>query len=205
MQDVTNTPDLFHLTETELFKNLRQGLLTEDLSLHLRDFIIRVHEVANPNMANKAFVMDALIITDIEFRYIKTQEHMARANKALVEMVEKAHEYLLHKIEQLRSNCPTIQPVVSANPIDDVNLSWKGNKSEFVQICHALKVARLFGEESQAKIIRVLAKACNVNIDDQYARNCISSFQSRSQHSGKIISKLSSAVKNILPCLDDND
>lgn len=31
MQDVTNTPDLFHLTETELFKNLRQGLLTEDI------------------------------------------------------------------------------------------------------------------------------------------------------------------------------
>lgn len=40
MQDVTNTPDLFHLTETELFKILRQRLLTEDILSIMRRVIM---------------------------------------------------------------------------------------------------------------------------------------------------------------------
>jgi len=203
MQDVTNTPDLFHLTETEFFKNLRQGLLTEDLSLHLRDFMIRVHEVSTPKSSNRSFILDVLVITDIEFRRLKSQDYMYSANQALVGMVEMAHEYLCHKIEQIRNELPTIQLVEKENMVEDVNLNWRGNKSEFIQICHALKVAKLFGETSQAKIIRVLAKACNVDIDAQYARNCISGLQSRAQGSKGVLGKLVCAVKNILPDFDE--
>lgn len=205
MQEAITTPDLFHLTETEFFKNLRQGLLSEDLSLHLRDFMIRVHEVATPHSTNRAFVLDVLVITDIEFRRLKSQESMFTANKALVSMVEMAHEYLCHKIEQVRKDLPSIQPVAKEEIVEDVNLNWRGNKSEFIQICHALKVAKLFGETSQAKIIRVLAKACNVDIDAQYARNCISGLQSRAQGSKGVLGKLVCAVKNILPDYDDED
>lgn len=199
MQEVTNTPDLFHLTETEFFKNLRQGLLTEDLSLHLRDFMIRVHEVATPNSSNRSFILDVLVITDIEFRRLRSQDYLYSANHALVGMIEMAHEYLCHKIEQVRKDFPSIQTISKDEIVEDICLNWKGNKSEFIQICHALKVAKLFGETSQAKIIRVLAKACNVDIDAQYARNCISGLQSRAQGSKGVLGKLVCAVKNILP------
>lgn len=195
----TTPPNLFHLTDTPFFENLRQGLLSEDLHIQLRDFIVRVHNVASGIAKGNAFSLDTMLIAEIELKKLKSIHQLHEANKALAASVEAAHDYLREKIEEVRSELPNLKLIRKEKAIDELILKWEGNKSEFVEICQALKLANLFGTTPQAKIIRVLGKACGVDVDAQYARNRIFNFQCRSPKSPSVIKKMLSAVQNIVP------
>ena len=52
--------DLFHLTNLEVFKNLRQGLFSSDLPAQLTDLIITIHEVTSSNSPMHNYALELL-------------------------------------------------------------------------------------------------------------------------------------------------
>lgn len=183
MQEETHTPDLFHLTETEFFKNLRQGLLTEDLHIYLRDFIVKVHEVANPHSSHQAYALDAMLIADIEFKKFKSLDMLASANKAMVATVDMAHEFLLHKMEEVRKQIPTFKPTPKKKCVEGIDLRWRGTKTEFSELCYALKVGGFLGNGvSMNEIVRTLSDAFNADVSTDYAKSRIHMSKCRSEN-----------------------
>lgn len=183
MKDDITPPDLFHLTETEFFKNLRQGLLTEELNLQLRDFMVRVHQVSAPGATDPYLLLDMLMITQMELDTIGSSAHRLSVNQALADTVAKAHSYLLHKIEQVRTTHKGIIITPPEESISDISLKWRKDKTSFVELVHSLELGQYFGDASRATILKGLAKACNVSIDEAYANNRINLFASRGKKS----------------------
>lgn len=183
MQEVTNTPDLFHLTETEFFKNLRQGLLSEDLRIHLRDFIVRVHKISAPGATDPYLLLDMLMITQLELGTIEGVEDRMKVNKVIADTVAHAHSFLMHKIEQVRKAQPDFTITPQIDSINEVSLKWDKDKTSFIELVHSLEVAKYFGTASRATILKTLSKAFNVNVDEAYANNRISQFASRGKKS----------------------
>lgn len=171
-------PNIFHLTETPFFESLRQGLQAEDIHIRLRDFIVRVQEVSNPTNGDPSFILDMLVLTEIELQVLRNSERMAKANAAIALAVEKAHGFLCHKMEQVRHAMPPFQSIPAEDSISDVSLEWKGDKTQFVMLCHALQVSKFFGKASRASILKVLGKALNVKVDQAYANNRINALPS---------------------------
>lgn len=198
--------DIFALTKTRLFQKLKDGLYHETKDVDVQEFLLTVHEVTNDSTSERKFVLDALIIADIEFKQIKTSEQIQAANLALVSMVEKAHSFVLHKIEECKANLGTFTPVPVSRSIEGVNLTWTRNKSEFSALCYALKVGECFGKNiSQADIVRTLSKTFNVEVTPDYAKKRIyeSKMSTLKRKTGvAFLERLAAALKNLL-CGDE--
>lgn len=200
--------DIFALTETPLFRKLRDGLYSETDNVDVQEFLLTVHEVTNDSTSERTFVLDALIIADIEFTQIKNSDQLLAANRALASLVEKAHRFVLHKIEEYKSNLGNFKSTPSAESLSTVNLTWVRNKSEFSALCYALKVGECFGQNiSQADIVRTLSKAFNVEVTPDYAKKRIyeSKMSTLKRKTGvAFLERLVAALRNLL-CGDEDD
>lgn len=163
--------DIFALTETEFFRKLRQGLLDENLHVDAKEFLLCVHEVSSPSTPDQSFVLDALIIAEIELQKIMEMQIPEESNQALTAMVKAARKYILHKIEAHKSGINGFVASSESNPLSSLSLNWKGDKTEFMELCYALKIGKCFGEHtSTADIVRTLAKVFNVEVTPDYAK-----------------------------------
>lgn len=198
--------DIFALTKTPLFSKLREGLYNETKDVDVQEFLLTVHEVTNDSTSEKTFVLDALIIADIEFKQMKTTDRQIAANRALASLVEKAHSFVLHKIEECRANLGNVKTVPTAESLSAVNLTWVRNKSEFSALCYALKVGECFGKNiSQADIVRTLSKAFNVEVTPDYAKKRMyeSKMSTLKRKTGvAFLERLVAALRNLL-CGDE--
>lgn len=96
--------NILALTETEFFKKLRKGLHDEDLHVDLRDFMIHIHEVTLPENSNRAIILDALVIADIEFRILINQKEKEKVNADVITIIKAAQDFLLHKLEECKKH-----------------------------------------------------------------------------------------------------
>ena len=69
----TRRLDLFHLTNLEVFKNLRQGLFSAELPAQLTDLIITIHEVTATGSPMHNYALELLTIADIQLSEIKSR------------------------------------------------------------------------------------------------------------------------------------
>ena len=193
--------DIFALTETEFFRKLRQGLLDEDLHVDAKEFMLSVYEVTSPASPDKAFALDALIIAEIELQKIMAMQLPNETNRALAAMVEAARKYILHKIESHKSGLDGFVAASDENPLSSLSLDWNGDKTEFMELCYALKIGKCFGEHtSTADIVRILAKVFNVEVTPEYAKKRFyeSKYRgSRKSHTA-FLDKLKSCVRNFI-------
>lgn len=195
--------DIFALTETELFKKLRQGLLNEDLHVDAKEFMLCVHEVTNPESPTRAFALDALIIADIELQKIKEAKLFDEANRALAQTVEAAHKYVLFKIEAHKNNLIQFKPVKKADSVSSVTLGWRGDKTEFMELCYDLKIGEMVGDEtSQADVIRVLAGVFGVDVTPDYCKKRFYELKVRSERKSKV-ALLDKMAKRVLANLKE--
>lgn len=186
----SKTADLFHLTETEFFKNLRQGLLSEDLHVHLRDLIISIHEVTAPNSPYSHCALEMLICADLSFAIFKNNDTLGKANKALADAVDRAHQYVLNKLNSLGAGCQYVKP--QGDPLVKSQLTWTRDKSRFAQFCHMVKVGKLVhSEDTMEDIVQVLGPVFGLDMSTQYVRNRISAL------------KYIDADKSMTPFLDE--
>lgn len=163
--------DIFALTETEFFKKLREGLHNGETSVDVNAFFLQVHEVTNPNSPNKEYALDALVIADIEFKKIKNSQQIETINEHLVHAIEAAHQFVQYKIERHKREGITFNPAPIKDKIKKVDLHWAGDKTEFVELCYALKVGNYFGSKvTAADVVRGLSEAFNVPITVGYAK-----------------------------------
>lgn len=166
--------DIFVLTDTPFFEKLRQQLKDEDLHVEGREFLLMVHEITKPSSAVKTFALDALIIADIEFRHIKSTQELHAANRALADMVDKAHRYVLHKIEECKASGVTFVEVPDESKIESISVDWNRTKSEFSLLCYVLKLAQSFAPKTtQAAIVKSLSSAFNADVSPEYAKKII--------------------------------
>lgn len=90
--------DLFHLTNLEVFKNLRQGLFSESLPAQLTDLIISIHGVTSTDSPMRHHALELLTIADIQFAEIKSRLMLDQVNEALASAFNTAHNYVARKL-----------------------------------------------------------------------------------------------------------
>lgn len=164
-------PNLFHLTETPFFENLRQGC-TENLELHLQDFIIEVYDVSSPNSAHRVYALDALILANIRLNSLKRSGLLESTNAAIASIVDTASDYLMHRISEASKNLPPFQPTPKAKSLREVQLRWSGNKTEFTELCYALHVGGFLGQDATVKeIVETLSEVFNADVTPEYAKS----------------------------------
>lgn len=194
--------DIFVLTETPLISKFRKGLLKEDCHVDVRDFILTVHEVTKSSANEREYVLEALVIADIEFRHLKSVHDLNKANRVLAGMVEQAHNYVLHKIDEHKNNLGTFVAAKEEEIIDMVDLTWIRSKSELAALSYALRVGQCFSpKDSQKDIVEALAKAFNVDMTMEYAKKRIyeSKMSVREHKTGiAFLERLLAAIKYVL-------
>lgn len=185
---MSDDPTIFHLMETEFVKNIRQEIPTEDLHLKLRDFMIYIHEVTLPNATNRSFMLDALVVADIEFRTILTIKQKEQASDEILIIIKAAQEFLSHKLEQYK-NCDITFSASSMPTAESINkdtkrLVWQRDKSDFNQLCYGLALGKCFGEGiTVTDVADVLEEAFNVSQKRNYLYKTISNLKERSRKS----------------------
>ncbi|WP_289189338.1 hypothetical protein, partial [Xylanibacter rodentium] len=94
----TRRLDLFHLTNLEVFKNLRQGLFSAELPAQLTDLIITIHEVTATGSPMHNYALELLTIADIQLSEIKSRMMLNQVNEALASAFNTAHSYVSRKL-----------------------------------------------------------------------------------------------------------
>lgn len=170
--------DLFHLTNLEVFKNLRQGLFSSDLPAQLTDLIITIHVVTSANSPMHNYALELLTIADIQFSEIKSRMMLNQVNEALASALNTAHSYVVRKLQSLSSMvgfsaAPETQDIKST-------LRWRKPKSHFAHLCHAIKVGGcIMDDDSFSELVRNMAAALNLDVSVHYVNNIISSLKSK--------------------------
>lgn len=168
--------DLFHLTNLEVFKNLRQGLFSESLPAQLTDFIISIHGVTSTDSPMRHYALELLTIADIQFSEIKSRMMLNQVNEALASAFNTAHNYVVRKLQTL-SSVTGFTPETDASEIKS-NLRWRKPKSHFAHLCHAIKVGGcIMDDDSFSELVRNMAAALNIDVSVHYVNNIISSLK----------------------------
>lgn len=170
--------DLFHLTNLEVFKNLRQGLFSESLPAQLTDLIISIHGVTSTDSSMRHYALELLSIADIQFAEIKSRMMLDQVNEALASALNTAHNYVVRKLQTL-SSVTGFTPETDASEIKS-NLRWRKPKSHFAHLCHAIKVGGcIMDDDSFSELVRNMASALNIDVSVHYVNNIISSLKSK--------------------------
>lgn len=170
--------DLFHLTNLEVFKNLRQGLFSESLPAQLTDLIISIHGVTSTDSPMHHYALELLTIADIQFAEIKSRMMLDQVNEALASAFNTAHNYVVRKLQTL-SSVTGFTPETGASEIKS-NLRWRKPKSHFAHLCHAIKVGGcIMDDDSFSELVRNMASALNIDVSVHYVNNIISSLKSK--------------------------
>lgn len=170
--------DLFHLTNLEVFKNLRQGLFSESLPAQLTDLIISIHGVTSTDSPMRHYALELLSIADIQFSEIKSRMMLDQVNEALASAFNTAHNYVARKLQAL-SSVPGFTPNTGEPEIKST-LRWRKPKSHFAHLCHAIKVGGcIMDDDSFSELVRNMASALNLDVTVHYVNNIISSLKSK--------------------------
>lgn len=185
--------NILALTETEFFKKLRKGLHDENLHLELRDFMIHIHEVTLPDSFNRAIILDALVVADIEFRILISQKEKEQVSADVIAIIKAAQEFLLHKLEVCKKyNLDlTMTKVDNNTPVSEVNevksqkqLVWKRGLSDFNQLCYGLTLGRSFDPDvTVTDVADVLSLAFNISYRRNYLYKTLNNLKERSKKS----------------------
>ena len=199
--------DLFHLTNLEVFKNLRQGLFSESLPAQLTDLIISIHGVTSTDSPMRHYALELLTIADIQFSEIKSRMMLDQVNEALASAFNTAHNYVVRKLQTL-SSVTGFTPETDASEIK-CNLRWRKPKSHFAHLCHAIKVGGcIMDDDSFSELVRNMASALNLDVSVHYVNNIISSlkFKQSSKSVTEFLDGLRKGVEeDIRRRLDDED
>lgn len=170
--------DLFHLTNLEVFKNLRQGLFSESLPAQLTDLIISIHGVTSTDSPMRHHALELLTIADIQFAEIKSRMMLNQVNEALASAFNTAHNYVVRKLQTI-SSVTGFTTNTDASEIKS-NLRWRKPKSHFAHLCHAIKVGGcIMDDDSFSELVRNMAAALNLDVTVHYVNNIISSLKSK--------------------------
>lgn len=199
--------DLFHLTNLEVFKNLRQGLFSESLPAQLTDLIISIHGVTSTDSPMRHYALELLTIADIQFSEIKSRMMLNQVNEALASAFNTAHNYVVRKLQTL-SSVTGFTPETDASEIKS-NLRWRKPKSHFAHLCHAIKVGGcIMDDDSFSELVRNMAAALNIDVSVHYVNNIISSlkFKQSNKSVTEFLDGLRKGVEeDIRRRLDDED
>lgn len=187
--------DLFHLTNLEVFKNLRQGLFSESLPAQLTDLIISIHGVTSTDSPMRHHALELLTIADIQFAEIKSRMMLNQVNEALASAFNTAHNYVVRKLQTI-SSVTGFTTNTDASEIKS-NLRWRKPKSHFAHLCHAIKVGGcIMDDDSFSELVRNMAAALNIDVTVHYVNNIISSLKSK-QSSKSVTEFLDSLRKGV--------
>ncbi len=170
--------DLFHLTNLDVFKNLRQGLFSESIPAQLTDLIITIHGVTATDSPMRHYALELLSIADIQFSEIKSRMMLDQVNEALASAFNTAHNYVARKLQAL-SSVPGFTPNTGEPEIKST-LRWRKPKSHFAHLFHAIKVGGcIMDDDSFSELVRNMASALNLDVTVHYVNNIISSLKSK--------------------------
>lgn len=199
--------DLFHLTNLEVFKNLRQGLFSESLPAQLTDLIISIHGVTSTDSPMRHHALELLTIADIQFAEIKSRMMLNQVNEALASAFNTAHNYVVRKLQTLSSVTGFTQD--TEVPEIKSTLRWRKPKSHFAHLCHAIKVGGcIMDDDSFSQLVRNMASALNIDVSVHYVNNIISSlkFKQSNKSVTEFLDGLRKGVEeDIRRRLDDED
>lgn len=199
--------DLFHLTNLEVFKNLRQGLFSESLPAQLTDLIISIHGVTSTDSPMRHHALELLTIADIQFAEIKSRMMLNQVNEALASAFNTAHNYVVRKLQTL-SSVTGFTPDTEVPEIKST-LRWRKPKSHFAHLCHAIKVGGcIMDDDSFSQLVRNMASALNIDVSVHYVNNIISSlkFKQSNKSVTEFLDGLRKGVEeDIRRRLDDED
>lgn len=199
--------DLFHLTNLEVFKNLRQGLFSESLPAQLTDLIISIHGVTSTESPMRHHALELLTIADIQFAEIKSRMMLNQVNEALASAFNTAHNYVVRKLQTI-SSVTGFTTNTDASEIKS-NLRWRKPKSHFAHLCHAIKVGGcIMDDDSFSELVRNMAAALNIDVSVHYVNNIISSlkFKQSNKSVTEFLDGLRKGVEeDIRRRLDDED
>ncbi len=203
----TRRLDLFHLTNLEVFKNLRQGLFSAVLPAQLTDLIITIHEVTATGSPMHNYALELLTIADIQFSEIKSRMMLDQVNEALASAFNTAHNYVVRKLQTI-SSVTGFTTNTDASEIKS-NLRWRKPKSHFAHLCHAIKVGGcIMDDDSFSELVRNMAAALNIDVSVHYVNNIISSlkFKQSNKSVTEFLDGLRKGVEeDIRRRLDDED
>lgn len=199
--------DLFHLTNLEVFKNLRQGLFSAELPAQLTDLIISIHGVTSTDSPMRHHALELLTIADIQFAEIKSRMMLNQVNEALASAFNTAHNYVVRKLQTI-SSVTGFTTNTDASEIKS-NLRWRKPKSHFAHLCHAIKVGGcIMDDDSFSELVRNMAAALNIDVSVHYVNNIISSlkFKQSNKSVTEFLDGLRKGVEeDIRRRLDDED
>lgn len=199
--------DLFHLTNLEVFKNLRQGLFSESLPAQLTDLIISIHGVTSTDSPMRHYALELLTIADIQFAEIKSRMMLNQVNEALASAFNTAHNYVVRKLQTI-SSVTGFTTNTDASEIKS-NLRWRKPKSHFAHLCHAIKVGGcIMDDDSFSELVRNMAAALNIDVSVHYVNNIISSLKFKQSNTSvtEFLDGLRKGVEeDIRRRLDDED
>lgn len=185
--------NILALTETEFFKKLRKGLHDEDLHVDLRDFMIHIHEVTLPENSNRAIILDALVIADIEFRILINQKEKEKVNADVITIIKAAQDFLLHKLEECKKHhlnlvMTPIGEDASVSEIREIKsrkqLIWRRDLADFNQLCYGLTLGESFDPDvTVTDVADALSHTFNVKYRRNYLYKTLNNLKERSKKS----------------------
>lgn len=185
--------NILALTETEFFRKLRKGLPPEDLHVDLRDFMIHIHEVTLPENSNRAIILDALVIADIEFRILINQKEKEKVNADVIAIIKAAQDFLLHKLEECRRHNLNLvmTPIGDDASVTEVreiksrkHLIWRRDLADFNQLCYGLTLGKSFDPDiTVTDVADALSYTFNVKYKRNYLYKTLNNLKERSKKS----------------------
>lgn len=171
---------LFSLSEAKFIKELMAGQ-NDNLHISYQDFVLQVVELCT-TAKGKGYAISALLLAEVEISSIQTALLRDQVNYALVSFIDKA----LHFVRNTMANYKEIDFTVTPpdDTLEDIDLNWKSNKTDLVEIGYAFKVGKCFGDEHGAvELVQKLARLFKVEMTDNYIYKKFSEMRTRARNS----------------------
>ena len=172
--------DVFSLTETEFFRLLTEGN-NENLHIAYKDFVLQVSEICS-KITHKGYVITALLYAEVEIQHLQTARQRGEVNQELAAFINKALHFVHHTLNHYKEMEIAMIPVDDC--FDSINLEWNADKTDFMELCYALKIGKCLNSDATVTdIMKALAKAFNLNVNPNYLHKRFTELKSRSKKS----------------------
>lgn len=172
--------DLFSLTETEFFQKLTEGK-NDNLHVAYKDFVLQVSEMCHKS-THKGYVITALVYVEVEIRHLQTARQRDEVNQELATFINKALHFVRHTLTHYKDM--DIALFSAEEAFDGVTLEWNADKTDFMELCYALKIGKCLNSDATVTdIMKALSKVFNLNVNPNYLHKRFTELKTRGKKS----------------------
>lgn len=170
--------NILALTDTEFFRKLTERK-NENIHIAYKQFVVEVNNLCH-KAKSKMIAINALVHIEVEISQLQTQAQRDALNEELTDVIVKSLSYVRQTLSNIKD--VEIVPIPDDNVLNGIDLTWKANATDLVEMAYAFKVSNIFGNKIGVEaIFNRLAQAFNVKTPLNYCYNKYLAMKVRSR------------------------